>query len=210
MMRPFTVRAMSLMAVVALAACDSTFEPPLGLPAVTLDAVGDAVQLVATGAGDALPYWESLDTTVVTVTPAGMAVAVGAGTAVVRARLGSRDAEGPVTVLPPVDVRISSVQVVTDPDGLKGLSMQVSNTGGRGYYRFQYWKEPAEGETEPRLIMYSWSDNEAGPALSYGFTDWALPEIPDWIVVYSREPKSLGYEMTACVRVASGASCLPQ
>lgn len=137
MTRRFTARWTPALALLALtAACESPTDlSPLTVQAVTIEAVGDAVQLVAHGAEGALSYWESLDTTIVTVTPAGMAVAVRSGTATVRARLGSRADEGTVTVLPPVDVRLSNVQVVTEDQGRKGVSMQVTNVGGRGYYQ---------------------------------------------------------------------------
>ena len=188
-------------------ACESPTDLPITVQPMTLEAVGDAAQLVADGADASLPHWESLDTTIVTVTPAGMAVAVGAGTATVRARLGSRSSEGAVTVLPPVDVRLSNVQRVTDPEGTVGLSMQVTNIAGRGYYRIEHWKAPGEGETGPRRIMWSGSDNEAGVGMTYGVTSYDLPEMPDWVLVLSREPVALHYTMTSCIRLDGVPGC---
>lgn len=209
MIRRFTTRWTPALALFSLAAaCDSPTDlSPITVQSVTIEAAGDAVQLVAHGAEDALPYWESLDTTIVTVTPAGMAVAVRAGTATVRARLGSRTDEGTVTVLPPVDVRLSNVQVVTDDQGQTGLSMQVTNVGGRGYYRIEMWKAAAEGETEHRRISWSMNDNEAGAGMSYGVTHWDLIDTPDWVLVYAREPLVLQFDVTACVRLDGGSPC---
>ena len=209
MTRRFTTRWTPALALFALAAaCESpTDRPTITVAPVTIEAVGDAVQLVAQGADGALPYWESLDTTIVTVTPAGMAVAVRSGTATVRARLGSSTDEGTVTVLPPIDVRLSDVQVVTNDQGQSGLSMQVTNVGGRGFYRIEMWKAAAEGETEHRRISWSFNDNEAGAGMSFGVTHWDLSEIPDWVLVYAREPVVLQFDMTACVRLDGGSPC---
>lgn len=196
-----------LMIAVAAAACDSPTEPALGVPPVTLEAVGDAVQLEADGAGDDLPRWESLDPDIVTVTPAGMAVAVAEGTATVRARLGSRTAEGQVTVMPPVEVVISDLHVVTEGD-LEGMSMRLANMGGRGFYRLEFWGERSDGEVEHRIIQRSGiPDYPAEVGLDVVYQNLALPEIADWVIVYSREPLSLGYELTGCVRLDGGSPC---
>jgi hypothetical protein len=199
--------AVLALAVVA-AACDSVTELPLHVPPVTLEAVGDAAQLVASGTDGALPFWESLDSPVVTVTPAGMAVAVAPGSARVRARLGSRTAEGTITVLPPVAVTISNFRVVTNGNGeFSGMAMQLKNEGGRGYYRLQFWKERAEGETEHRIILNFTTDSEAPVGLDiqagYHLTD----EPADWVMAFSREPSSVGYTRTACVRLDAGTPC---
>jgi hypothetical protein len=193
---------------VLAAACDSVTEPPLHVPAVTLEAVGDVAQLLASGADGALPSWESLDPTVVTVTQAGMAVAVASGSARVRARLGSRTAEGTVTVLPPVAVTISDFRVVTNGNGeYAGMAMQLKNEGGRGYYRLQFWKERAEGETEHRLILNFITDSEAPVGMDIQSAVNLTAEPADWVMAYSREPSSLGYTRTACVRMDGGTPC---
>jgi hypothetical protein len=209
MTRRFAARWTPALPLFALAAaCESPADlSPITVEPVTIEAVGDAVQLVALGAEGALPYWESLDTTIVTVTPAGMAVAVRPGTATVRARLGSRSDEGIVTVLPPVDVRLSNVQVVTDEQGQTGLSMQVTNHGGRGYYRIEMWKAAIEGETEHRPISWQANDSEAGVGMTFGVTYWDLSDTPDWVLVYAREPLALQFDMTACVRLDGGSPC---
>jgi hypothetical protein len=205
----FTTRWTPAVALFALAAAcdDSPTDLPITVQPATIEAVGDAVQLIAAGSGGALPYWESLDTTIVTVTPAGMAVGVRSGTATVRARLGSRTDEGTVTVLPPIDVQLSNVRTVTDDAGHTGLSMQVTNAGGRGYYRIEMWKAAGEGETEHRRISWQANDNEAGAGMSFGVTHWDLSDIPDWVLVYSREPRVLQLDITDCVRLDGGSPC---
>lgn len=208
MIRRFTTRWTPALALFVLAAaCESPTDLPITVPPVTIAAVGDAVQLVANGTEGALPHWESLDTTIVRVTPAGMAVGVGAGTATVRARLGSRTDEGLVTVLPAIDIRLSNVEAVTNDEGQTGLSMQVTNVGGRGYYRIEMWKAAGVGETEHRRISWSFNDNEAGPGMSFGVTHWDLSETPDWVLVYAREPLVLQFDMTDCVRLDGGSPC---
>jgi hypothetical protein len=209
MTRRFTTCWMPALALLPLAAaCDSPADlSPITVESVTIEAVGDAVQLVAHGTEGALPYWESLDTTIVTVTPAGMAVAVRSGTARVRARLGSRTDGGTVTVLPPVDIRLADVRIVTGGEGETGLSMQVTNVGGRGYYRIEIWKAAAEGETGHRRIIWHATDSEAGAGMTFGTTYWDLSDAPDWALVYAREPLALQYHMTACVRLDGGSPC---
>ena len=200
-------RAVLVLAVLSTA-CDSVTEPSLYVPPVTLEAVGDAAQLVASGANGALPSWESLDPTIVTVTPAGMVVAVASGSARVRARLGSTTAEGTVIVLPPVSVTISDFRVVTNGSGeYAGMAMQLKNEGGRGYYRLQFWKERAEGETEHRRILNFITDSEAPVGMDIQSVVNLTTEPADWVVAYSREPGSLGYTQTACVRMDGGTPC---
>jgi hypothetical protein len=195
--------------VTIAAACDSSpTDLPMHVPAVTLEAVGDAHQLTAGGTDGALPFWESLDTTVVTVTPAGMAVARAPGTARVRARLGSRTAEGTVSVLSPVEVTISDLRVTTDAGGAyAGMAMQLRNLGGRGYYRLQFWKERADGEDEHRIVLNYTTDMEAPVAMDVQFGTNLPAEPADWVVAYSREPVSLGYVRTGCMRLDGGAPC---
>ena len=212
MIRRFPHRWVPVLALIAVAAAcdDSPTEPALAVAPVTMEAVGDAVQLTAQNAGDALPRWESLNPAVVEVTPAGMAVAKGAGTATVVARLGSRTAEGTVTVMAPVDLEVSDLEVVTDPNGT-GMEMRLRNTGGRGYYRLEYWKAAGPGETEHRRIQFDGTDREAPVGLDITFQNFVADENADWVVALSREPQSLEYRRTGCVRLDGGTPCpLPQ
>lgn len=204
-----TLRWMPALALLALAAaCESPTEPlSLFVPAVTLEAVGDAAQLVAGNAEESLPHWESLDPAVVTVTPAGMAVAVAEGTATVRAKLGSRTAEGTVTVLPPVTVVLTDLAVVTAPDGATGMGMRVRNEGGRGYFRLEYWRQKTGDETVHKRILHYLTDSEAPVGLDIGHQSFLGAETADWVVAYSREPMSTHYVMTGCVRLDGGTPC---
>lgn len=132
-------------------------------------------------------------------------MAVRSGTATVCARLGSRTDEGTVAVLPAIDIWLSNVQVVTNDERQSGLSMQVTNVGGRRFYRMEMWKASGQGETEHRRISWSFNDDEAGPGMSVGVTYWELSDIPHWVVVYSREPVVLQVDMTDCVRLDGGS-----
>jgi len=205
-----TSNRIAMLALAALAAgCDSTTDPPLlHVPTQTLEAVGDAIQLAASGAEGKLPFWESLDTTIVTVTPAGMARAIAPGTAGVRARLGSRSAEGTVRVLDPVEIQISDLRILKDAEGAyAGMAMQLRNAGGRGYYRLQFWRERAEGETGHQIVLNYATDIEAPVGMDVQSTTHGLPEQPaDWVVAFSREPNSMSYVRTACVRL-DGEPC---
>ena len=203
-----TIRWTPALALLALAACDSPTEPlPLFIPAVTLEAVGDAAQLVAGNAGESLPRWESLDPAIVTVTPAGMAVAIAEGTATVRARLGSRTSEGTVTVLPPVSVVLADLAPVTAPDGATGLGMRIRNEGGRGYFRLEYWREKTGDETEHQRVLHYLTDSEAPVGMDVGHQSFLPTGTADWVVAYSREPMATHYVMTGCVRLDGGAPC---
>lgn len=197
----------ALALVIALGACDDPTDPiPLYVPTVTLEAVGDAAQLTATNAGDDLPHWESLDPSVVTVTPAGMAVAVSAGTATVRATLGSRTAEGTITVLPPVDVIVYDLEVVTEA-GQTGMGMRVKNEGGRGYFRMEFWREKTGAETEHKRIIHYLTDLEASVGMDISHQNFLSDETADWVIVYSREPMATHYTLTSCVRLDGATPC---
>lgn len=205
-------RSVPIAAALALsalgAACDSPTEPTLHVVDATLEAVGDATQLEArvTDSGD-LPRWESLNEEIVTVTEAGMAVGVAPGTATVRARIGSRTAEGTVTVLPPVDVRLSDLTVVTDEAGHEGMRMRLANAGGRGYYRLEYWRERATPEGEHQRVLYYGTDADAAVGMNIVHESHLLAEPADWVIVYSRQPHEVVYAMTGCARIDGGAPC---
>ncbi|NIY07805.1 MAG: hypothetical protein GWN02_05765 [Gemmatimonadetes bacterium] len=194
----------------ALVACDSPTgpDPELRVVDLTLEAVGDAGRLQARLDGaEVEPTWESLDATIVSVTAAGQATAVAPGTATVRARLGDRTAEGTVTVLPPVDVRLSELAVVTDPSGNRGMRMRIRNLGGRGYYRLEFWRIGADGRHE-RFLHYA-SDAEAPVGLDIIHANYLSDETADWVLAYSREPLSQEPVRTSCVRLDGQPTCPP-
>lgn len=192
-----------------LAACDGGTGPQVGdlyvRPAV-LAARGDTVRLSAWANGSVVgATWESLDTSVVRVTGDGLATATGAGTARVRARFGGVEAQGAVDVLPPVDIRVSELALVTDPAGVQGIRMRIRNHGGRGYYALELWKLDPDG-TKRRLVFYT-TEAEAAPGLDIEHSNYLSAEAPDWVVVYSREPLAREPVRTACVRVDGLAGC---
>lgn len=192
-----------------LAACDSPTDLKLvAVPDVTLEAVGDSKQLEATVRGtEQLPIWESLHPDIATVTRAGMVTAVAPGAATVRARLGSETREGTVTVLPPVSVEITSASKQPADDGVEQITLRMRNTGGRGYYRTRFYRASATPGGEPQIISQDFNDHDISalqPEMTWG-TQVAAPA--HWVVVYSREPQSLGYRTTACVRLDGGAGC---
>lgn len=209
MYTPARFRFMTAALVVAAGlACDSPTEPTLGVIDLTLEAVGDAAQLTANVMGSSqLPRWESLDDDVVTVTEAGMAVAVAPGTATVRARIGSRTAEGTVTVLPPVDVELSQLAWGTDPGGMTGMTMRLRNLGGRGFFRMEYWKQRATPDGEHQRILYYFNDVEAPVGMDVTHGNYIIDEPADWVVVQVREPRSVDYVVTSCVRLDGGQPC---
>jgi hypothetical protein len=207
-LRHLTGRVLLLPLLVALAGCDSPTDPhTLQVQAATIEAIGDALQLEATVQGtDRLPEWESLNPEIVAVTRAGMAVAVAPGTARVRARVGSQVAEGNVTVLPPVDVQLLSLALSADPEGRPRVQMRLRNAGGRGYYKYEYWRmRETEGGEHRRVLSFT-NDFDAlvGMDISGGSTGF---EAPDWVIVYSREPHSTQYRRTGCMRVDGGVPC---
>lgn len=99
------LRIVPALLLIAAVGCDESPtgtgpEPRISVTDVTLEAVGDAAQLEAVVENsDEAPAWESLQPGVVTVSESGQAVAVAAGTATVRARIGTASGEG--TILPP-------------------------------------------------------------------------------------------------------------
>lgn len=202
---------LSYLAVLLLlfVACESpTDQKLMGVQAVILEAVGDSKQLEASVSGtDALPAWESLNPGVVTVTRAGMVTAVGAGTATVRATLGSETAHGQVTVLPPVNVEITSATRVPGNPGWDDVTLRIRNTGGRGYYRTRFYRAASTPGGQPEIVSQMLTDIAiaAGqPELS------AMTQIPasaEWAVIYSRDPHSMEYRTTACARLDGAAGC---
>ncbi len=190
------------------AACDSPTDPiNISMQSVTLEAVGDSKQLEATVTGsDRLPEWESLNPEIVTVTRAGMVTAVAPGTAKVRATIGLQSAEGTVTVLPPVEVQLTSLSVTTEPSGQPRVQMQLRNTGGRGFYKIEFWQMRETPGGEHRRVLSQMNDSEApvGMDISSAIIGFVRP---DWVIVYSRAPNSTEYRMTGCRRVDGGTPC---
>ena len=194
-----------------LAACDGATDPhlpDLRVPNVTLEARGDTTWLTAFSDGVmAVSEWESLDPAIVTVTQGGLASAVAAGTAQVRASFGGAVATGTVTVLPPVDIRVSELAVVTDSGGEQGMGMRIRNEGGRGYYRLEFWKHDPHG-TKRRILFYG-TDTEAPPGLDLVHKNFLGDELADWVVAYSREPLAQEPLRTSCTRLDGKAEPCP-
>jgi len=192
-----------------LAACDGGTGPrveDLEVSSAVLEARGDTVRLSARAAGSPVAAsWESLEPSVVTVTGDGLATAVGAGRARVRARFGGAEAQATIDVLTPVDIRISQLALVTDPAGVPGVRMRIRNHGGRGYYALELWKLDPHG-TKRRLVSYD-TETEAAPGLDIEHINYLSGEAPDWVVAYSREPFAEEPVRSACVRVDGVAGC---
>jgi hypothetical protein len=187
---------------------DDQLPPALYVPNYTIEAVGDAIQLEATlGGTHHLAEWESLSPQVASVTRAGMAVGMAPGEAAVRARVGSATREAKVTVLPAVNVGITSASRFTE-GAQERARVQLKNTGGRGYYRLQLWRDASEPAGLPSVVSNPLNEHAAPVGMDISSThDLFLPA--DFAVVYSREPVSLGYVRTACVRFDGGACTLP-
>jgi hypothetical protein len=196
------VRKRWIVLAALLTSCEGATEPrvpDLRVADVTLEARGDTASLVALADGVvASAEWESLDPTVVTVTGSGLATAVASGTARVRARFGGTVSTGFVTVLPPVEIRVSELAVVTDPSGEQGLRMRIRNEGGRGYYRLEFWKRFRDG-SKRRILSYP-QDAEAAPGLDMVYTNYLAGELADWVLAYSRELLSNEPVRTSCAR----------
>lgn len=198
------LRAAVALAALALGilpvACDSptdTGDIQVRVLNATLEAVGDSVQLSAMVNGtDAAPSWESLDPDIITVTPTGMAHAIAAGTGAVRVRVGRDEAQGTVTVLPPIDIRVSDLERITSPEGAEGMRMRVRNLGGRGYYRLEFWKLDVGG-THRRILGYR-SDTEAPAGMDIVHTNYLTGEAADWVIAYAREPRAESHVLTSC------------
>ncbi len=201
-----TLSALAL--VLVAAACESPTDPiTVRVKNATLEAVGDARQLEATVANsDRLPEWESLNPEIVTVTRAGMAVAVAPGTARVRAKVGSVVSEGNVTVMPRVEVQLTSLTLVTEPSGQPGTRMQLRNVGGRGFFRLEYWQARESAGGEHRRVASWMNDFEAPAGMDVSFNTAGIA-VPDWVVIYSREPNSTEYRLTGCLRMDGGTPC---
>ena len=194
-----------------LAACEGTTEPvvpELRVPDLMLEARGDTASLTALSDGaTATAEWESLDPSIVTVTPGGLATAVSVGTARVQASFGSAADTGTVTVLPPVDIRVSELSVVTDAGGERGMEMRIRNEGGRGYYRLEFWKHDPGG-SKRRILAYG-TDTEARPGLDIVHRNFLGDELADWVVAFSREPLSQEPLRTGCARLDGEAEPCP-
>ncbi len=194
-----------------LVACETGFEaqaPDLRVQDETLEARGDTTGLVALSHGVvAVAEWESLDPSVVTVTGTGLATAVAAGTARVRATFDGAADTGTVTVLPPVDIRVSDLTVVTDPNGERGVGMRIRNAGGRGFFRLELWKHDPDG-SKRRLVWYV-NESEAAPGLDVEHRSYLGDELAEWVVAYSREPLADEPVRTSCARLDGEAEPCP-
>ena len=201
-------RAWILMAA-ALAACDEGMGPhvpELQVEDAILGARGDTMRLSARADGVLTQArWESLDPSVATVTPDGLVTAVAPGNVRVRASVSAARAEGTVTVLPAVDIRLSEVAMVTDAGGSVGVRMRIRNLGGRGYYALELWKLDDDGTR--RRILRHLTETEAAPGMDIEHIDYLAEEEPDWIEAWSREPAALDPVRAACVRVDGAPGC---
>lgn len=200
--------ALPLLLAAAVIACDSTTEPEpnIRIVGLTLEAVGDVAQMEVRMDGEAATArWESLDPEIVTVTTGGLARAVSHGIATVKAEIDGRSAEGEVTVLPPVNVQVSELAVVTDAGGSQGTEMRLQNHGGRGYFRLEFWKLRPDGSHE--RIMYHTNDAEAPVGLNITYSHFSSGETPDWVMAFSREPLALEGTRTSCVRMDGADGC---
>ena len=188
---------------VLLAACDDVTqpnEPQLEVENVMLEARGDTASLTAlVDGGSVVAEWESLDPGIVEVTAGGLARAVAAGTARVRASFAGVADTGTVTVLPAVDIRVSDLSVVTDPTGEQGVRMRVRNEGGRGFYRLEFWRHDPDGSK--RRILWYVNETEAEPGLDVEHRNFLGGELAEWVVAYSREPLSEEPVRTSCARL---------
>lgn len=194
-----------------LTACDTStvpHVPDLRVSDVTLEARGDTVELEALSDGVvAMARWESLDPSVVTVTEAGLATAVSEGVARVRASFGGAADTGTVTVLSPVDVRVSDLAVVTDPSGEQGMRMRIRNAGGRGFFQLEFWKHDPDG-SKRRIVWYA-TETEAEPGLDVEHRNYLGDELAEWVVAYSREPMAEEPVRTSCARLDGEAAPCP-
>lgn len=200
--------AAAILLAAVFAGCDTGTEPDLELyvSSLTLEAVGDEAQLQLAGTdGIGSVRWTSLAPAVVTVTEDGLAKAVAPGTATVRATVGSTTAEGTVTVLPAVSIELSEVAWITDGQGDQALSVRIRNTGGRGHYRLEYWKIDPTGNHQ--RLLADGSDVDAPVGLDMVHRTFLLDEPADWVVAWSREPRSLEAVRTGCARLDGGEDC---
>jgi hypothetical protein len=204
------VRTLPLVAALLAIGCDSPTEPVrLVVPQLTIEAVGDSRQLEATIFGsDVLPEWESLSPELVSVTRAGMVTALASGEARVRARVGTSVAEGKVTVLPAAVVAITSAERQTSSSGAAEIRLRLQNSGGRGFYRVEYWQQRQSAGGDHQPVLRFGTDTEAPVGMNIISTS-SLPgmERVDWLVVYTRNPQDIAYRTTACVRMDGGSPC---
>lgn len=199
--------ALTALTLLLLTSCDSATEPSLlSVQGVTLEAVGDVKQLEANVRGtDRLPTWESLDPAIATVTRAGMVTAVSAGTAKVVARIGGETVQGNVVVLPPVNVEITRTETEALAQGER-VTVHIRNHAGRGFYRMRFYRHSGTpGDAE--IVMQDLTDTAIAANQPEIFTGLELPTQADWVVIYSREPQSLSYRTTACVRLDGVEGC---
>jgi hypothetical protein len=198
-----------LLPLLLLAACDSATEPRLlSVTGVILEAIGDSKQMEANVKGtDRLPTWESLHPEIATITRAGMVTAVSPGTAKVVARIGSETVEGNVVVLPPVNVEIVGAATEPEGDGWERVTLQIRNVGGRGFYRMRFYRESATPGGEPQIIAQWLTDQAMAANQPQISSSMQVPSPAHWVVIYSREPNSVDYRTTACVRLDGPEAC---
>jgi len=203
-----TYPLLAAFSVLLAGACDSPSEAiTIYVPSATLEAVGDSRQMEATVRGsDRLPEWTISDPAVATVTRAGMVTAVAAGTAQLTARVSGIERSATVTVLPPVNVEAYNLRMGTNPQGRPELALRLRNQAGRGYYRMSVWKAPATEGGQPVRVV-GWETDSPAPAGFDISTSVILENGADWIMVHAREPNSLGYTRTSCVRVDGQPGC---
>lgn len=194
-----------VLSLAALTGCELPTEPRLEVASVTLAAVGDSATLEVRGEPRGRIAWESLSPGVVTVSESGVARAVAPGVGVVRARSGDRRAEGTVVVLPGVDVRVSDVREIPVSGGTPGLSVRLTNEGGRGFYRLELWRRDPAGTV--RRVMTWVSDAEALPGMNVVHRIEGLSQRVDWVVVRSREPLLAEPSRTSCSAREGAADC---
>lgn len=192
-----------LLVAVLMAGCETATDPPvpdLRVEDLVLEARGDTASLVAVSDGVlAVAEWESLDPSIVTVTASGLAAAVATGTARVQASVAGAVDTGIVRVLPPVHIRISELEVVTDPNGARGMGMRIRNEGGRGYYRLEFWKHGPDGRK--RRVLHYTTDSEAAPGMDIIHKNYLGEDLAEWVVAYSREPVAEEPVRTSCARL---------
>jgi hypothetical protein len=210
----FPIRA--LVAAGALffaAACESDPGEPAWVTLLpgsfTLEAIGDSLRIGTTTSRTSAPLaWETSNPAVVTVNSSGVATATGPGTATVTARVQGAHASSTVTVLPLTNVEVVNPRYETNLAGSPGFRIDLRNTGGRGFFRLEFWKFSDTPGGEPRRVLneVGMRDVAVGMNSSTWYDSFREGSV-DWVVVYSRDPVSTQERRTSCVRVVGQAGC---